>query len=438
MKIGVIGTGHVGLITCVTMSAVGHEVVGVDADPEKIQILLDGGCPFFEPGLQELLDRQITEGGLRFTDSLPMAVEGAEVVFISVGTPPRASGEANLIAVENSATQVAEAATDDLLIVEKSTVPVGTAVRLRTTIERLRARSDGRIEVASNPEFLREGHAIDDAMEPDRILVGVESTWARDRMRSVYAPWIEKGVPFIETDIATAELAKHACNAFLALKISFVNALARICERAGADIEGVTTTMGSDPRIGGAFLRAGLGYGGSCFPKDLAAFEHLSKTLGYDFRLLQEVARINDEAVDAVIAKVKDALWNLEEKKIALLGLSFKPGTDDVRFAPSLRIATDLIDAGATVVGYDPVANNVAANDVPGLLVADGPYEAAAGAHCLIVCTEWEEFRKLDLVRLKDEMAYPVIVDGRNIFDLDQMEAAGFTCYSVGRRSVTQ
>lgn len=436
MQIGVIGTGHVGLITCVTLAHIGHDVVGFDSDEDKVTSLRAGRAPFYEPGLQDLLTQQTDSGRLRFSSNAADAIASSDVVFISVGTPPRASGEANLVAVEKAASEVARHATGKTVLAEKSTVPTGTAQRVRRTLIRERPDLEGDLEVVSNPEFLREGKAIEDSLQPDRILVGAESEWALEAMRAVYSPLIARGHRYIETDIATAELSKHACNAFLALKISFANALARLCERAGGDVVAVAEVMGADARIGPHFLEAGLGYGGSCFPKDLRAFERLAAGMGYDFPLLAEVARINDEAVEAAARKVEEALWNLDDKRVALLGLAFKPGTDDVRFAPALALARRLLDSGATVVAYDPRAQHDAKAEVPDLELAAGPYDAATGAHCVVVCTEWQEFRDLDLAKLKDVMAHPVIVDGRNIFDPNEMKLHGFSYYPTGRPAI--
>ncbi|HEX2050677.1 MAG TPA: UDP-glucose/GDP-mannose dehydrogenase family protein [Actinomycetota bacterium] len=433
MRVGVIGTGHVGLTTCVTLAALGHDVVGTDHDGEKIASLQAGTAPFFEPGLQDLLDDTLARGRLRFTTDDRDAVAGSEVVFICVGTPARARGDANLVAVENAARAVARHATGPVVVVEKSTVPAGTSARVRRTLERERPELSGRLHVASNPEFLREGNAIKDSLEPDRILVGAQSETAFEVMRRLYAPLTAKGHALIETDIDTAELAKHACNAFLALKISYANALARLCERAGADVTRVAEVMGTDPRIGRAFLDAGLGYGGYCFPKDIVAFERLAVRLGYDMPLLREVARINREAVDATAEKVEEALWNVEGKRVALFGLAFKPGTDDTRESPALVLARRLLSEGATVIGYDPQASSNAKADVPELEVAPDAYDAARGAHCVVVSTEWDEFRRLDLARLKDVMAYPVVVDGRNLFDPQVMVSAGFNYVPTGR-----
>jgi UDPglucose 6-dehydrogenase len=435
MRVAVVGTGHVGLVTCASLAAIGHDVVGADADPEKIDSLARGKSPFFEDGLDDLIAGGEAEGRLRFTVDVGDAVKDADIAFICVGTPPRADGEANLSAVERAAREVARHAAGRTLIVEKSTVPAGTSTRVKRAIQRERPDLAGELEVASNPEFLREGKAVQDSMHPDRILVGAEGEWAFEYLRELYKPLTDAGVPLIETNISTAELAKHACNAFLALKISYVNALARLCERSDADVRAVAEVMGSDPRIGRQFLDAGLGYGGYCFPKDLDAFRRLAMRIGYDFPMLTEVARINDEAVEAALDKIRDALWNLDDKKVALLGLAFKPGTDDIRFAPALELAERLIKEGARVVGCDPQASANAKSEIPALEVSPDPYAAAEDAHCVVMCTEWPEFQALDLARLKDVLAYPIVVDARNVWDPAAMEEAGFTYYSMGRPS---
>jgi UDPglucose 6-dehydrogenase len=436
MNVGVIGTGHVGLVTCVTMAALGHRVVGCDSDPEKMEQLQRSSAPFFEPGLQELLEETVSQGTLRFTSEPAEAIADAAVVFICVGTPARASGEANLIAVEQAAQAVARHATGKTVVVEKSTVPAGTAHRVRRTLVRERPEFGEELEVVSNPEFLREGTAVYDSLNPDRILVGAESEWALDVMRELYAPLTDKGALLIETNISTAELAKHACNAFLALKISYANALARMCEKAGADVVAVADVMGSDPRIGRAFLNAGLGYGGYCFPKDLVAFERLSEELGYGFPLLREVARINESAITSTVTKIREALWNLEDKRIALLGLAFKPGTDDIRFSPALALARALLAEGAQVVGYDPQAQTNSKAEVPQLEIAPDAYEAVSSAHCLVIGTDWADFKELDLARIRELMVYPIVVDGRNLMEPEQMRAAGFSYYPTGRPSI--
>jgi UDPglucose 6-dehydrogenase len=434
VKVAVIGTGHVGLVTCVTMATIGHEVAGTDVDEAKIELLRNGIPAFFEPNLEEGMRRELRSGRLRFTTEPSEALADAEVVFICVGTPARADGEANLLAMEQSARDIARHACNGVVVIEKSTVPAGTAERVRRTLARERPGLD--FDVASNPEFLREGSAMQDSLRPDRIVIGVESERARTVLRQLYRPITDMGYPLLETDIATAELAKHASNAFLALKISYANALARICELAGADVSSVADVMGSDPRIGRAFLDAGLGYGGYCFPKDVAALERLADRLGYSFGLLREVRALNAEAVESAVAKVREAVWNLSGKRIAVLGLAFKPGTDDVRFSPALALARRLLEEGASVVGYDPQAGANAIAEIGELELATDPYHAASGAHCLIVATEWREFLDLDLARLYEAMAYPVIVDGRNLLDEVTASSHGFTYYPTGRPPV--
>jgi UDPglucose 6-dehydrogenase len=433
MTVGVIGTGHVGLITCLSLASVGHRVIGYDLDASKVATLRDGRMPFHEPGGQEMLETETASGRLSFTDDIAEAVSGADVVFITVGTPIRASGEANLLAVEHAARDIAKAATGPLVVVEKSTVPPGTSTQLERTLAEERPDLVGAIDLLSNPEFLREGRGLQDALHPDRILVGGSARRAFGAMRRLYQPFLDAGVPLIETDITSAEVAKHASNAFLALKISYANALARVCEAAGGDIEAVTRVLGGDPRIGPEFLGAGIGFGGYCLPKDLAAFAHLSERLGYRFPLLAEVARINDEAVQVAVSKIRDAVWNLEGKRVALLGLSFKPDTDDVRFSPALTLARVLIAEGASVTGYDPVAGPAAKEEVPELEVVGDPYEAVRGAACAVICTAWPEFRDLDLDRLGEAMAFRNLVDGRNVLDGAAAAKARFTYRAMGR-----
>ena len=434
MRIAVIGTGRVGLVSCVAFATLGQEVVGLDVDGEKITLLRRGAPPFFEPGLEDALVREMAEGRLSFTVDPAEALREAEVVFICVGTPARADGEANLVAVELAVGDIARHAMDGAVVVEKSTVPAGTADKVRQTLLR---EGDGRqVHVASNPEFLREGLALHDALEPDRIVIGVESEQGLEVLERLYEPLLRDGVRLIVTDIPTAELAKHASNAFLALKISYANALARLCERTGADVTAVADVMGADPRIGRSFLNAGLGYGGYCLPKDVAALERLAARHGYAFNLLSEIQRVNAEAVDAVASRIEEALWNLEGKRIALLGLAFKPDTDDVRASPPLALARRLLEAGGEVVGYDPQAADEARDEVPGLRIADSVDAAVTGAHCMVLATEWDEFRHLDLAAVKRVMAHPVVVDGRNLFDPAEMAAAGFWYYPIGRPSL--
>ena len=436
MRVAVMGTGRVGVVTCVALSKLGHEVVGTDVDRDKIDLLRRGVAPFFEPGLATALLEESGSGRLTFTTSVAEALPGAEVVFICVGTPARADGEANLIAVEQAVRDIARHAGDGSVVVEKSTVPAGTAERVRRTLQR--EGGGRRVDVASNPEFLREGMALRDALEPDRIVLGVESDHGREVLERLYATMLADGVRCIVTDIPTAELAKSASNAFLATKISFANALARLCERGGADVTAVAEMMGADPRIGRAFLDAGIGYGGYCLPKDVAALERLAAKLGYAFPLLDEIVRINDEAVEAVLARVEEAVWNVEGKRVALFGLAFKPDTDDIRSSPALKIAVRLLADGADVVGYDPQAAELAMAEVPGLRTEPTALAAATGAHCVVVATEWAEFRDLDPRALRDAMSHPVLVDGRNLYDPAAMREAGFWYYPTGRPPVVQ
>jgi UDPglucose 6-dehydrogenase len=435
MKLAVIGMGHVGLVTAASLASIGHEVVGVDEEPARIETLNAGRMPFFEQGLAQLVWAGQSSGRLRFTCAVADAVSNAEVAFICVGTPGRPNGESNLVAVELAATAVGRSAARPMVVVEKSTVPMQTADRIRAVLNRT-ARHD--FDIASNPEFLREGRAVEDSLRPARILVGADSRRAHDVMVQVYAPQVAEGAPYYATDLRTAELAKHACNAFLALKVSFSNGLARVCEAAGADVVSIADIMGSDPRIGRDFLDAGLGYGGSCFPKDLAAFRAQTERLGYHFGLLEEIVRLNDEALSTAFQKVRDAVWNLEGKRILLLGLAFKPGTDDVRESPALRLARLLVGAEAHVVGYDPRASAAAKEEMPEMEVVEDPYAGAEGAHCLVVCTEWPEFKNLDLAGLKGTMTVPILVDCRNVFDPDAVAQAGFTYIPTGRPGVNR
>jgi UDPglucose 6-dehydrogenase len=340
-------------------------------------------------------------------------------------------GDRSLTAVEDAAREVARSASDGVVLVVKSTVPPGTTGRIAKVVAQ--ERPELSCSAVSSPEFLREGHAVQDTLDPDRLVVGADDVHGAQVMNEVYAPLLDRGVMLFRTDPRTAELSKLASNAFLATKVSFANALARVAELADADVDGVTAIMGADPRIGPAFLGAGMGYGGYCLPKDVVTLEKVADRLGYDFGILRETARINEEAVDAVVRKVEEAVWNLEGKTIALLGLAFKQGTDDVRGAPALALAHRLLDEGATVTGFDPMAGEAARRDLPVLQVAPDAYAAAEGAHCVVVCTEWPEFLNLDPERLKAVMAQPAIVDGRNLLDTSAFSTAGFHVWPTGR-----
>jgi UDPglucose 6-dehydrogenase len=431
MKVGIVGVGHVGLVTAAGLASIGHEVTAMDLEAAKIEQLRSGKAPFFEPELDDLLAEQTASGRLRFTTALAEAVGDADVVFICVGRPSTPTSDPSLTAVEAVGREIAQHASSGAVIVEKSTVPPGTADRLRLTIARERPGLD--FSVVSNPEFLREGQAVRDSLEPARVVVGSDDERGFRAMREMYRPLLDGGVQLIETNVRTAELAKLTANAFLSTKISFANAIARVAEATGADVVRVMDVIGSDPRIGRQFLDAGLGYGGYCLSKDIRTLERTSDRAGYDFALLREVVRVNEDSVKHVAAKVEEALWNLGGKRIALLGLAFKPGTDDVRSSPAVVLARRLLGEGAEVVGHDPMASVEARSEVPELLVAADPYEAATGAHCVVICTDWPEYERLDLPRLREVMAYPIIVDGRNALDAKAAEEANFTYLPVGR-----
>jgi len=431
VRVAIVGTGHVGLITGVALASLGHDVVGTDANEDRVASLRGGEPPFEEPGLRDLLREGLDAGRLAFVDSIADAVDGAQVVMICVGRPPVGLGDRSLVAVEAAVRDIARAADHGVVVVVKSTVPPGTTGRIEQVI-RLE-RPDLAFSIVSSPEFLREGHAIEDTLEPDRLVAGSDSEQGLSAIRELYAPLLADGRRLIETDPRSAELSKLASNAFLALKISFANALARVSERSGADVSQVTQIVGADGRIGAAFLGAGLGYGGYCLPKDIVTLERVADRLGYDFGLLREATRINDEALEAVAGKVEEALWNLEGKRIAVFGLAFKAGTDDVRGAPALELVRRLRSEGAEVVAWDPMAGEAARREVPDLELAEDPVGAATGAHCVVVCTEWPELRSLDLAELRAAMAYPVLVDGRNALDPEVARKAGITYLSVGR-----
>ena len=356
----------------------------------------------------------------------------ARVVFICVGRPPEGNGDKSLSAVEEAARAIARHAEPAVVLVVKSTVPPGTTGRIAKVVQLERPDMD--LVAVSNPEFLREGHAVEDTLRPDRLVVGSDDPRGFEVLRKLYAPVLAHS-RLIETDPRTAELAKLASNAFLATKISFANALASVCELADADVGGVTEIMGADPRIGASFLGAGLGYGGYCLPKDIVTLTRVAERLGYDFGLLREASNVNDASLVSVFRKIEEAVWNLEGKVVTLLGLAFKPGTDDVRGAPAMALAERLHGEGAHVRGVDPMAARAASRLAPWLEVIDDPYDAAAGAHCLVTCTEWPQFRELDLTRIHQAMAQPSIVDGRNVLDPGQAQAAGFQYIAVGRRA---
>jgi len=429
MKIAIIGTGYVGLVSGTCFAEGGHQVACVDCDAAKIQLLNEGGIPIYEPGLEELVRKNVNEHRLSFTTSTKDGVEQSDVIFIAVPTPPLPDGAVDLSFIEGVARDIAGAMTGYKIVVDKSTVPVKTGEKVAETINRYcKARAE--FDVVSNPEFLREGFAVEDFMRPDRIVVGVSSQRPVQAMKEVYAPY---QAPIIVTDINSAELIKHAANSFLALKISYINALSVICESTGANVQEVANGIGMDVRIGRRFLDAGLGFGGSCFPKDLSAFVKISEQLGYDFRLLKEVQRINAEQMERFVKKIVDTLWVLKEKKIGVLGLAFKQNTDDVRMSPAIDLCHRLKKEGARLRVHDPKAMEKAKAVLDDVTFVSDMHAVADGCDALVVATEWPDFKKLDLERARKAMTHPILFDGRNLFDPKEMERLGFIYKSVGR-----
>ncbi|ROT98477.1 UDP-glucose dehydrogenase family protein [Histidinibacterium lentulum] len=434
MKIAMIGTGYVGLVSGVCLSDFGHEVVCVDKDPTKIDRLNRGEIPIFEPGLDQLLARNVEGGRLSFTTDLAQALEGVEAVFIAVGTPTRrGDGHADLTYVMAAAAEIAAAAPDGVVIVTKSTVPVGTNRKVAETVRA--TNPDLSFEVASNPEFLREGAAIDDFMRPDRVVVGVESERAARVMTEIYRPLFLRDFPIITTDLESAEMIKYAANAFLATKITFINEIAALCEKVGANVKEVSKGMGLDGRIGNKFLHAGPGYGGSCFPKDTMALARIGQEHAAPVSIVETVIKVNEEVKRRMIGKLLDLCdGSFNGKRIAVLGVTFKPNTDDMRDAPSLTIVPALIGSGAEVRVVDPQGRHEGERLLPGVRWQDDPYAAVEGAHLIVLLTEWNEFRALDLSALADRMATPKMADLRNIYSPADVVAAGFSTYvSIGR-----
>ena len=455
MNISVIGAGYVGLVSAACFAELGHTVIGVDNDFDKLLAIEEGRIPIHENLLPELLERHLGER-LTFSNSIKHAVRESEVIFITVGTPSSVTGHADLYCVEAVIREVSKHITSRKLIVEKSTVPVRTCDSIRRTME-FNGAPPHLFSVASNPEFLREGTAVTDFLYPDRIVVGVEDSFSEDKLRQIYAPLWDgsyyqredlipgdgaRAARFIVTNTKSAELIKHTSNAFLAMKISFMNAIANIAERVGGDIDQIKEGVGADRRIGTAFLNAGLGYGGSCFPKDVLAFRAVAREAGYDFDLLDSVMRINKDQRQQFLRKVREALWTVRDKRIAVLGLAFKAGTDDVRESPAIEIVEALVKEGCIITAYDPVAMPRAMEELRTRMkdhkveVESDPYAAAKGVDAVLILTEWSEFSNLDLARLRRQMRLPVIVDGRNLYRPEVMEAAGFVYYSIGRSAV--
>jgi len=448
MKVSIIGTGYVGLTTGVCLGYLGHKVTCIDSDQKKIEMLQAGKTPIYEPFLTELM--AAAQPNLQFCTEYAGAVKDADVIFIAVGTPSTEQGEADLSYVESVARQITGGVEEYKVIVEKSTVPVYTSEWIRKIILRNGASPES-FDVASNPEFLREGTAVTDFLFPDRIVVGCDNDRCAAVLREIYEP-LTSGTyykradaipqpdrasipaPIIVTSTKSAELIKHASNAFLAMKISFINAVASMCESVGASVNQVCHGIGTDSRIGPRFLNPGIGYGGSCFPKDVMAFRAVARECGYDFRLLDEVMRINEDQRHRFLRKVRSALWTLRGKHLGVLGLAFKGGTDDIRESPAILIVQSLLQEGCKITAYDPAAMERTREVMnSGIKFVNSAYEAATGADALLILTEWEEFANLDLNRLNNELKYPIVIDGRNLYDPEVMAANGFTYYSVGR-----
>jgi len=429
MKLTIIGTGYVGLVTGACFAEVGHNVICVDNDVAKIKVLEQGGIPIYEPGLDELVTKNVAGSRLSFSSSTAEGVEKSDVIFIAVPTPPLPDGSVDSSFIEKVAREIAAAMNGYKIVVDKSTVPVKTGDKVAETIKRY---CKGRVEfdVVSNPEFLREGFAVSDLLKPDRIVIGVRSQRPVAAMKEVYAPF---PAPVIVTDINSAELIKHASNSFLALKISYINAISVLCEATGANVQEVANGMGMDARIGRRFLDASLGFGGSCFPKDLSAFIKIAEQVGYDFRLLKEVQNINANQMDRFVKKILDTLWVLKDKTIGVLGLAFKQNTDDIRMSPAIDLCQRLQQEGARLRVHDPKAMEKARAVLQEVTFVEDMNQVAEGCDALVVATEWDEFKKLDLERARKTLSHPILFDGRNLFDSAEMERLGFIYKSIGR-----
>lgn len=435
MNIAVVGTGYVGLVTGTCFAETGNDVVCVDIDAEKVKTMQDGGVPIYEPHLDVLFERNVRQSRLRFTTNLEEAVKDAQIIFLALPTPPGEDGSADLSYVLNVAEQLGSIIADYKVIVDKSTVPVGTAEKVKDAVAR---NATVQFDVVSNPEFLREGFAVDDFLKPDRVVIGTSSVRARDLMDELYKPFVRQGNPVIFMDEKSAELTKYAANSFLATKITFMNEIANFCEKVGADVDMVRMGIGSDTRIGKRFLFPGIGYGGSCFPKDVKALAKSGKEFGYDFEIINSVMEVNERQKTKLIDKVK-AYYNndLAGKTFAIWGLAFKPDTDDIREAPALYMIRELLDAGAKVKAFDPEAmNNVKALHANDIEFYENQYEALQGADALLIATEWSVFRNPDFNKITSALPAKVIFDGRNLYELERMKQLGFYYESMGRETI--
>lgn len=431
MNIAVIGTGYVGLVTGSVFADMGNDVICVDKERSRIESLSKGILPFYEPGLEELVERNLEEGRLSFTTDLPWAVRKSDVIFIAVGTPARENGESDLSQVEEAAQAIGRSLDHYKVIVNKSTVPVGTGNLVRNIIDRVKKKTI-KFDVVSNPEFLREGSAIADTLRPDRIVIGAASQQIALPLLELYA---SLGCPMLITDVESAELIKYASNAFLAMKVSFANAIADLCERTGADVIQVINGMGYDHRIGKNHLQPGLGYGGSCFPKDVNSLIQTARQFDYDFKMLRAVEEVNQERITRFIGRIEQAMGKVKNKTFALFGLSFKPDTDDMREAKSIEVIEQLLKRGAKIRAYDPAATENA-QKIFGrkIAYASNAYEAARGADAIILLTEWREFKLLNMEKIRDSMKQPILFDGRNLYNMERQRKLGFQYYGIGRK----
>ncbi len=431
MQIAVIGTGYVGLVTGAGLADFGNEVTCVDIDVNKIQALRQGKIPIYEPGLDKLVSKNVHEGRLNFTTDLASSIQRARAIFIAVGTPPRPDGSADLRYVEDVARTIAQHMNGPKLVITKSTVPIGTGRMIEKIITE--SGSGHKASVVSNPEFLREGSAIEDFMKPDRVVIGASDRESIDLMKEIYAPLHYLEIPFVVTNVESSELIKYASNGFLATKISFINEIAVLCEKIGGDVHDVAIGMGLDSRIGPKFLQAGPGFGGSCFPKDTLAVADIARQYDYNFQIIEAVLRVNQEIKERMVVKVSEALGDVSGKVVGVLGLAFKPETDDMRDSPTLPLIAGLQKQGATIRAYDPQAMDNAKTMFQGIDFCHDAYDCATGADALVIATEWNEFRALNLQRIKTALKQPVIIDLRNVYDPQRMKSEGFRYFSVGR-----